>query len=352
MPNQESVGTDGPGARAKRPTMQDVAGRVGVSRALVSLVFRNAPGASQETRDRVITAAAELGYRPDSAARVLARSRSRMLGVILTVRNPFHADLVEAIYSVAEQRGYDIVLSAKGSTRGEHKAIEALLGHRCEALILLGPDANVSLLADAVHYVPVVAVGRRMPKTGIDSVHTAEARGVRQAIDYLVELGHREIAHIDGGTGAGSAERRRGYRDAMRKHGLAEHIRVLPGDHTEESGARAAQVLLGEERLPTAMLAGNDQCAFGLLDAFARAGVRVPEEISVVGYDDNPMAQLSHIDLTTVRQDIQRMAEHAVSAAIGRVEDPTQPVRDVVLEPKLVVRGTTGSPRVRLGERQ
>jgi DNA-binding LacI/PurR family transcriptional regulator len=325
--------------------MEDVAAKVGVSRALVSLVFRNAPGASQETRDRVFAAAEELGYRPDSAARLLASSRSRVLGVMMTVRNPFHSDLVEAIYPEAERLGYDILLSASAPTRGEHKAIEALLGHRCEALILLGPDTDAAFLGEVVRRAPVVSVGRRIAAAGVDSVHTAEAKGVRLAIDHLVGLGHRRIVHIDGGSGAGSAERRRGYRASMRRHGLAEEVRVVPGNHTEESGAAAARLLLSEADLPTAVLAGNDRCAVGLLDSLARSRVDVPGEVSVVGYDDSPIAQWSHIDLTTVRQNVPRMAEVAVRTAIERLDDHSRAGTEVVLDPELVVRGTTAAQR-------
>lgn len=325
--------------------MEDVAARVGVSRALVSLVLRDAPGASQETRERVLRAAAEIGYRPDSAARVLARGRSRVLGVLLTVHNPFHADLVEAIYPHAERLGYEVVLSAQAPTRHSHQAIEALLGHRCEALVLLGPTTDAAFLTAVTRRASVVAVGRRFPGSGVDAVHTAEATGIRQALRHLIDLGHRDILHIDGGASAGSAERRRGYRDEMRRRGLAGHTRVLAGDHTESSGAAAAHTLLAEGTLPTAVLAGNDRCALGFLDALARAGVRVPDEVSVVGFDDIPQAGLSHIDLTTVRQDVSRMAELAVRTAIERLDHPDREQRDLVLDPTLVVRATTGPPR-------
>jgi len=335
-------------SRVKRPTMADVAAKVGVSRALVSLVFRNAPGASQETRDRVLAAAAELGYQPDSAARLLASSRSRVLGVMMTVRNPFHADLVEAIYPEAEALGYDILLSASAPTRGERKAIEALLAHRCEALILLGLGTNAEpvYLDEIVGRAPIVSVGRRIEAPGVDSVHTAEAKGIRLAVNHLVGLGHRRIVHIDGGTGPGSSERRRAYRARMRTHGLTDELRVLPGDHREESGARVARQLLDEPELPTAVLAGNDRCAIGLLDVLARAGVSVPDDISVVGYDDSPIAQLSHIDLTTVRQDVPGTARAAVRTAVERLEAPDRASSEVVLDPELVIRGTTAPPRV------
>ena len=325
--------------------MADVAAKVGVSRALVSLVFRDAPGASQATRERVLRAAEELGYRPDNAARVLARSRSKVLGVMFTVRNPYNADLVEAIYPIAEQLGYDILLSGCTPARGERKAIESLPGHRCEALILLGPQSGAAALAELARRTPVVVVGRKVAGDGIDTVHTAEGKGVRHAIDYLVELGHRSITHIDGGTGPGSAERRRAYRASMRRHQLADQIRVIGGDFTEESGEKAATLLLAEGDLPTAVLAGNDECAMGLLDRLRRAGVDVPGDISVVGYDDSHLAHLLHIGLTTVHQDVEGIAEHAVRAAVARLENPQAAPRELVLTAKLVVRGTTGAPR-------
>ncbi len=330
-------------ARAKRPTMADVAARVGVSRALVSLVFRNEPGAGMETRERVLRAADELGYRPDNAARLLARNRSMVLGVMINVRNAFHADLVEAIYAEAERLGYEVLLSALGPARDERKVVEALLGHRCEALILLGPKADAKYLAEVAAHTPMVVVGRRVPAKSVGTVHTAENKGVRQAMDHLFALGHRAIVHIDGGSGPGSADRRRAYRAAMRRHGLAE--RVLSGDHTEESGVRAGETLLSEDRLPTAVLAGNDCCAMGLMHALSLAGVRVPKDISVVGYDDSHMAHLSHINLTTVRQDADTMAELAVRSAIERLDDRTLPSRELVLDARLVVRGTTAPPR-------
>ncbi|MPY83580.1 MAG: LacI family DNA-binding transcriptional regulator [Actinophytocola sp.] len=325
--------------------MSDVAKQAGVSRALVSLIFRNAPGASEQTRERVFEVAREIGYRPDTAARTLASSRTKTLGVLLTIRNPFHADLVEACYAEADRLGFDIVLSTTVPTRDEERAIDALLGHRCEALILFGPKASAAYLTQLGREYPVVSISRRVPDAPLDVVHTAEAKGVRQAVDYLVGEGHRDIIHIDGGTGPGSAERKRAYRAAMRKHGLADHGRVIPGNHTEDSGVHAAEVLLAEDALPTAVLAANDRCALGLLGALHKAGVKVPQEVSVVGYDDSRVAMLSHIGLTTVHQNADELGRLAVRAAVERTETPAMPGRELVLDPELRVRGTSGPPR-------
>ncbi|WP_097259260.1 LacI family DNA-binding transcriptional regulator [Streptomyces sp. Ag109_G2-15] len=328
--------------------MADVAEKAGVSRALVSIVFRNQPGAGEETRQRVLRVADEIGYRPDSAARLLARGRSRTLGVMFTVRQTFQTDLIEGIYPEAERLGYDVLLSATAPGRSEAKAVEALLSHRCEALILLGPDAEAAYLDDIGHRAVTVSVSRRVPGARVDFVHSAEGKGVRQAMEHLVELGHRRIVHVDGGRGPGSAERRRAYRAAMRRHGLESEQRVIPGDHTEQAGIETGHLLLAERdrglALPTAILAGNDRCAMGVLMALTRAGVEVPRDVSVVGYDDSHLSHLMPIGLTTVRQDATLMAEHAVRFAVERLENPGLEPREAVLDPKLVVRGTSGPP--------
>jgi DNA-binding LacI/PurR family transcriptional regulator len=325
--------------------MADVAARVGVSRALVSLVFRGAEGASQETRERVFRAAAECGYQPDTAARMLRRRRSGFLGVVYTASDPFHAELVEAVYPAAEQRGYNVVLSAVTAARDEREAVGDLLGFRSEALMVIGHQALSEELAPLVAGTPAVTVGARLPGTPFDSVRTNDAQGVRQAVDHLVESGHRSIAHIDGGSMLSAAARRRGYREAMRRHGLQEEITVLPGDYSEDSGVRAAHELCRRDRLPTAVVAGNDRCAVGLLDSLLRLGVDVPGEVSVVGYDDSQLARLSHVDLTTVRQDAGQTAESAIQALVERLDGGRTEAKDVVLRPELIVRGTTGPPR-------
>ncbi|WP_133917608.1 LacI family DNA-binding transcriptional regulator [Streptomyces sp. NBC_00582] len=326
--------------------MADVAAQAGVSRALVSIVFRNQPGASEETRERVLKVADEIGYRPDNAARLLARGRSRTLGVMFAVQQTFHKDLIQGIYPEAERLGYDVLLSAAAEGRSEAQAVEALLGHRCEALIVLGSEAGAVDLDELGRRVATVSVGRGAPRARADFVHSAEGEGVRQAMDHLVGLGHRRIVHIDGGRGPGSVDRRRAYRAAMRRHGLASEVRVIPGEHTERSGIETGLLLLAERDrglpLPTAVLAGNDRCAMGVLMSLARAGVEVPRDVSVVGYDDSHLSHLMPIGLTTVRQDAVLMAERAVRFAMERLESPELPRREAVLDPRLVVRGTSG----------
>ncbi len=329
--------------RDRRPTMVDVAARAGVSVALVSIVIREAPGASAESRQRVLQAVDELGYRPDVRARRLRSSRSHLLGVVFDVQHDFDGDLVSGLYTAAGRVGYDLTLSAVTPHRDERRAVASLLQDRCEALILLAPHAPTSYLAELTDRLPVIVVARSARHRALDVVRTADDEGLHQAVEHLVSLGHRRIAHVDGGRAAGAADRRRGYRDALRRHGLDADALIVPGGLTEDDGAAAARVLLAAEPRPTAVSVFNDRCATGVLDVLHRAGVSVPGDISVVGYDNARLARLSHIDLTTIAQDVERITTLAVARAIDRLESTPVTRRELVVPPHLVVRGTTAA---------
>jgi LacI family transcriptional regulator len=323
--------------------MRDVAVAAGVSKALVSIVFRGAPGASDETRARVFAVADELGYRTNRTASLLARRRTKHLGVTMRVRNTFHAELVEEIQAAADRSGYEIVLSTVTESHDERRAVETLLEFRCEALILLGSDLPTGELRRVAAGVPVVLVGRRVDLGNIDVVRSADDRGQGMVVDHLVSLGHQDICHVDGGRHQISSDRRRGYRTAMRRHGLAAYGRTVPGGAVELDGRQAAEQLLRSDRLPTAITAFNDHCALGVIDALTRAGVTVPEVCSVAGYDNSPIAGFAAVDLTTVSQESAQQARWAVRAATERLEGQRDQARQSVLEPRLVMRGSTGS---------
>jgi DNA-binding LacI/PurR family transcriptional regulator len=322
-----------------RPTLADVAAEAGVSTALVSIIMRDAPGASAATRKRVLAVADRLGYHPDLRARLLRSDRSRLLGVVFGVQLPFHGDLVTGLYQAAEKIKYELTLSAVTPHRDEHKAIAGLLQDRCEALLLLGPQSPTSELAALAARMPVVAMARSIRHRAVDVIRNDDSQGLRQAVDHLVSLGHRRIAHIDGGRMPGSADRRRGYEEEMRFHGLGAEIRVVPGGPKEEDGAVAAHGLLAEP--PTAVTVFNDHAATGVLDVLRGAGLMVPGDISVVGYDDSSLARLSHVDLTTIAQDTSTMTTLAVARALNRIEGVPIEHRECVIPPRLVIRGTT-----------
>lgn len=325
-----------------RPTLQDVAERAGVSRALVSIVMRDTPGASPATRERVRQAAKEIGYRPDPRARLLRAQRTKLLGVVFTAGQEFHASLVDGVYQAAESCDYDMLLSCVTPHHDEHRAVRTLLDDRCEALILIGSGLSARQLVELDSRLPVVVVARKL--RGVDAVRSDDTVGATLAVEHLAGLGHREIVYLDGGRAPGAAERRKGFRRASGVCGVTGDF--LAGGVTEREGAAAASAML-ETGLPTAVFAFNDRCALGFIDVLIRAGIRVPEEVSVVGYDDSPLAGLAHVDLTTVGQDGARLAELAVQRAVERIEAQPEEAVDLVCEPHLVVRATTARPTAR-----
>jgi len=330
----------------RRPTLADVAARAGVSTALVSIVMREAPGASASTRVRVLAVADELGYRPDIRARLLRRTRSRLLGVVFGVQHAFHGDLLDGLYLAADRLAYELALSAVTPGRDEQRAVGGLLQDRCEALVLLGPQAPTAHLAGLAARLPVVVVARPVRDRTVDVVRTDDAAGLGQAVDHLAGLGHRRVAHVDGGRAPGAAERRRGYTGALHRHGLGRHALIVPGGPSEDDGADAARALLDlpADRRPTAVTVFNDRCATGVLDVLRGAGVAVPGAMSVVGFDDSRLARLSHVDLTTIAQDAATLTELAVTRAVARIEGTAGGEREQVVAPRLIVRGTTAPP--------
>jgi DNA-binding LacI/PurR family transcriptional regulator len=331
------------GRAPRRPTLEDVATRAGVSRAMVSIVLRGVAGSREETRERVLKAAEEIGYRPDARARLLATGSSRQLGVVFGMAGRFHAELLDGLYVAAKKADYELILSALTPSRDERTAVDTLLDFRCEAVILLLPSLEgIPVLAGRL---PVTAIGWRVTDPTVDVVRTSDDEGMRRAVDHLAGLGHRDIAHVDGGPGPVATARRRAYRAAMRRHDLEDHIRVIRGGDSQYDGAHAAPLLLDGADLPTAVIGYNDDVAAGLVESFSRAGVRVPDDVSVVGWDDNALARQPQLDLTTVRQDAVEMTRLAVERSVDRLRGEPITKREIVLPPELVVRSSTAAPR-------
>jgi len=208
-----------------------------------------------------------------------------------------------------------------------------------DGLVLLSvvPDS----LKEAAASVPVVVVGER-DVSGVDIVVDDDELGASLAVDHLVELGHRRIAHIEGARSTTARYRRSGYEKAMRRHGLADHIMVERGDFTEEGGYLAARALLSRDPRPTAIFAPNDLVATGVLSAADELRLPVPEQVSIVGYDNTHLAAIRHISLTSVDQPRRDMGRVAAELLTARIEDPTRVARQNLVVPHLVVRSTTG----------
>ncbi|MGU3499785.1 LacI family DNA-binding transcriptional regulator [Mycobacterium sp. C31M] len=330
--------------RQDRPTMQDIADKVGVSKALVSLVFRKAPGPSAETREKVLAAADELGYRINRTAAMMTARRTHLIGVTTNIRNSFHAEIVENIVAAADRAGYEVVLGAVTPTHDESKVIETLLDFRAEGLLLIGTELPNTTLAELGSRLPTVVIGRRISADSLDVVRTADGRGIGAVVDHLYQLGHRRIVHVAAGEGVIAADRRNGYLRAMRRHALDGEARVIEGDFTEDSGMAAAAQLVGEGSTATAVVCANDRMAVGVIDTLRRSGMLVPEDISVTGYDDSALARLGHIDLTTVSQQPREQADKAVDAVVSRLDGGRTSPESWVLQPQLAIRATTVAP--------
>ena len=324
----------------RRPTLMDVARAAGVSRALVSIVMRGAPGAADSTRQKVLAAARDLGYRPDSRARLLRSSRTRLLGLSFFSAHPFHAEIVDAAYAAATARGYEIALSAVAHGRPETRAIESLLDVGSEALIMISPTLSSQELERFAGQVPVVSLLRNDVGDLVDSVSSDDHAGIRIAVDHLAGLGHRNIVHVDGGTAVSAEQRRVAFRTEMDRHGL--EARIIPGGATEEDGLTASRSLRAD--LPSAVVAFNDRSALGLIEGFRADGLKIPDDVSVLGYDDSQFARLSYMQLSSISQDAPLLAATAVKQAVERIEGAKEPAH-VVRTPHLVVRKTTASPR-------
>lgn len=345
-----SISGGGPGAAGRRPTMRDVAREAGVSTALVSIVFRDAPGASEQTRKHVREAAGRIGYVVDERARLLRRSRSTDVGVMFQTGQPFHHQLLDDLYSTIEGAGGTVILSGVSSERDERTALAGLVSYRCGAIIVLGAALRDQQLLEAADGIPLVSIARPTAE-GIDWVSSDDRRGVSLAVGHLAELGHRDVLFAAAAQdAAGAPERRQGFEEAVAEHGL--HGSVECGGTTELSGADLALRLLERERLPSSVIAFNDRAALGLMDVLVRRGVSIPQDISVVGSDDSEIASRHYVDLTTIAQDTRRLAEGAAELARERMQSgpgamPTgsSGAQGQVVPVELVVRGTTGPPR-------
>ncbi len=333
--------------RAWRPTILDVAARAGVSKSLVSRALRDAPTVSPARRAAVRRAAEELGYRPNAVARSLVQRRSHTVGVMVSdLHNLFFVEVLDGVQAMAARHDYRVLIVTGNRDRAaEEAALETILEHRTDAVILA--SSRLSLRSDeaARRSVPVVMVARAARLPGVDTVTNDDVRGAGLAVEHLASLGHRRIALVDGGSGPGAADRRRGYRMRMAALGLADEVRVAAGDFTDDGGYRGARALLETGPPPTAICAGNDLAATGVLTALAEAGLRVPADVSLVGYDNTALAALRHVSLTTVHQPRTEMGETAMAAALRRLAHGAGHARRVVLRPVLVERATTGPPR-------
>jgi DNA-binding LacI/PurR family transcriptional regulator len=332
--------------RTKHATINDVAQRAGVSKSLVSLVMRGSPNVSDARRTAVLEAARELSYRPNAAARSLVSQRSYVVGIVLSdLHNPFFADVADGIEEKATEIGYRALLSSGFlDAERERNAVDTLLQLRADGLLLLGNVAPFQRFESAALSVPIVAISREASSDLMDSVRDDDRLGAELLVDHLVELGHERIAHISAGAAAGGPGRRAGYEERMRHHGLGDLITVVEGSFTRGGGCSGMEEVLEQAQRPTAVIAPNDFAALGALDVADAAGIGVPGDISITGYDNIFLARMGRVDLTTVEQPAAELGATAVQLLRERIEDGRTASKHIVLPPKLVVGSTTGPP--------
>ncbi|GIJ50603.1 LacI family transcriptional regulator [Virgisporangium aliadipatigenens] len=339
-------------APPRRITIVDVAEHANVSTTTVSKVLRNAYGVSPAMQAKVRKSMSDLGYRPHAAARGL-RGRTYTIGLMLPdIRNPFFPEIIDGANEVLDATDYQILLGPARNVREiEHRVTEAMIDRSMDGLILIVPAATPTELEQTARAVPVVVVARHLRSTLLDTVVTDDVAGAALVVDHLADLGHRRIAHIAHAesqrhlvTTMPNTIRAEGYRQAMRARGLGDEIDVVATTYSKEGGYLGARQLLARSRRPTAIFAGADIAAMGALEAIADAGLSVPGDISVVGYDNTDFAALGGIGLTSVEQGGRQMGSDAARLLLERIDDRAKPSRLISLSPTLVVRRSSAPP--------
>jgi LacI family transcriptional regulator len=341
-----------PSAAARRVTIVDVARHANVSTTAVSKVLRNAYGASPAMQAKVRQAMAELGYRPNAAARGM-RGQTYTIGVMLPdIRNPFFPDILDGLTDRLADTDYQVLLGPGcNGQEAEARVTDAMIDRSMDGLILIAPVTSRSRLEHIAGLVPTVVVGRHGHSPAYDTVADDDAAGAALVVNHLADLGHRRIAHIEHHETdptrlieMPNAIRAQGYRRAMVARGLGDDINVVSTTYTQQGGYLGARQLLGQPQPPTAIFAGADIVAMGVLDAIAEAGLSVPGDISVAGYDDTTFAAFGPIALTSVDQAGHQIGANAARLLLERIGDRGRPTAQVKLSPTLVPRRTTAAP--------
>jgi len=340
--------------RARAANIFDVARLAGVSHQTVSRVVNDIPNVRPATRERVQDAIRQLRYRPSTAARALVTKRSRTIGLITTGRPDYGpSSTALAFNDAARQARYTVSIASmvEADPRSIRASVELLLGQNVEAIVLIAGHRSALEAMQAIDLgVPLLAV-ESSGRAGFHSVSIDQFGGARAATDHLVQLGHRSIVHVAGPADSMDAtERVRGWQASLSQHGLVAR-EPITGDWSPHSGYQAALQLLDQADAGgvgpngfSAVFAGNDQIALGMLHAFAERGVRVPEDVSIIGFDDIPEAEHFTPPLTTVRQNFGALGRDIMSTLVEILRDE-EPVITPHTSATLVVRLSAAPPR-------
>ena len=330
-----------------KATSLEVAQRAGVSRSAVSRVFSGA-SASKATITKVRKAADELGYRPNSLARAMITGKSRIIGLVVAyLDNQFYPIALERLSNALQAKGYHILVFM--SSNGQDtvaQVVQELIDYQVDGII----TASVAMSSDltercSVAGIPVVMFNRRQDGSGHSSVTSANIEGGRKVAEFLLAAGHRRIAHVAGWQGSSTGrDRLRGFTEALAAAGQ-DPLAVIDGMFDRDTAAGATRELMARDDPPDAIFVGNDHMAFAVMDTLRQElGLDVPRDVSVVGYDDVPLAAWSAYDLTTVRQPVNRMVEATVETLLAKIEDPDRPAQKIEIDGPLIARGSARMP--------
>ncbi|MFP9227912.1 LacI family DNA-binding transcriptional regulator [Pectobacterium cacticida] len=326
-------------------TMLDVAKKAGVSKATVSRVLTGNNYVSQATRERVFRAIAETDYHPNLLARNLATRKSQSIGLVITntlYSGPYFSELLFQTATMTEQHGRQLILAdGKHSAEEERQAIRFLLDLRCDALIVYPRYLSTDELENIIerHSQPIMVVNRSLARHEGNCVCTDHQRHCFTAMNYLIEQGHREIAFVSGAHGSPTGESRlAGYRQALEANGIAfDPVRVAQGDWTAESGYRAVAILAERHASFSALVASNDDMAIGAAAAFRERGMAIPHDVSLLGFDDLPMARWFNPPLTTVHVPVAEMIKETLEKLLGLLAGETVTPQEPC-EGRLIIR--------------
>lgn len=341
---------------AQRVTIATVAQRAGRSISTVSAALNGAPGVSPTTRESILRAAAELGYTADPRARLLRARHTGVIGVSYVAGQAFQLELVDGLYRAAEISGHRLSLAAATRRHSEGSGLDGLVHDRSEGVVVVDTRLPFEELHERTGGLPLIVLCREPPAPGVDAVRSDDAAGVRALVTHLVTSGRSDVVHVDGGDASCSELRAGAFRLAMAERGLPG--RVVPGGEDEASGIAAVRDLAERGPLPQVLALYNDHAALGALLELRRRGVRVPEDVALTGFDGIPVTGLSAVDLTTVRQRLDVIAEVAMNRMLGRIgcdperDEPPLPegvarepgeagAEVFTVVPELVVRGST-----------
>lgn len=329
--------------------MRDVAKRAGVSVTSVSHVINETRPVSYELRERVLAAMEELGYQPNRLARSLRSGKTHTIGTIVPdSADPFFAEVARGIEDTAFENEYSLILcNSDASLDKEAFYTDVLAEKRVDGILFLAAGVSTERILDLQQRgMPVVVVDRELPGANVDSVVADNAGGGWSATRHLIDLGHQRIGYIAGPSDLTLSEYRyTGYCKALEEAGIKpDEDLVVRGAFDFESGYRAAHQLLAKIKRPTAIFACNDLMAIGAICAAVELGLEVPQYLSVVGYDDVPLASYSNPPLTTIAQPIYDLGVVAASLLLERLQDPSRPARRIVLDVELQVRQSTAVP--------